>query len=140
MSQENSAVVRDILEAANRHDGAAALALYDPAVVWDHTHGPIRELMGGPAVYHGHAGLRRWFGEFYEAWADVQAEILDLIDVGDDQVISVINYRARGGASGAGVEISAMAGLWTVRKGRVVRAAWFRTREQALEAAGSLEK
>jgi ketosteroid isomerase-like protein len=138
MSQENVEVVRRILEAANRHDGAAALALYDPAVVWDQTLGPIRELMGGPNVYHGHDGLRKWFGEFYEAWADVQAEILELIDAGE-QVISITNYRATGGASGADVEISAMGGLWTIREGKVVRAAWFRTREEALEAAGLSE-
>ena len=138
MSAENVEIVRRILEAANRHDGSAALALYDPEVVWDHTHGPIRELMGGPNVYYGHDGLRRWFGEFYEAWDDVQAEILELTDAGE-QVISVTNYRARGGASGAVVEIAAMAGLWTLREGKVVRAAWFRTREKALEAAGLSE-
>jgi ketosteroid isomerase-like protein len=134
MSPQNVEVVRQILEAANRHDGETALSLYDPRVVWDHTHGPINELMGGPSVYHGHDGLRRWFGEFYEAWADVKAEILELIEAGD-QVISIINYRARGGASGAEVEIAAMAGLWTLREGKVVRAAWFRTREEAVEAA-----
>ena len=138
MSQENVEIVRRVLEAANRHDGAAALALYDPGVVWDHTHGPINELMGGPSVYHGHDGLRRWFGEFYEAWADVQAEILELIDAGE-HVISIIDYRARGGVSGADVEISAMAGLWAIREGKVARAAWFRTREEALEAAGLSE-
>ena len=131
-------IVRQVLEAANRHDGASALALYDSTVVWDHTRGPIHELMGGPSVYHGHDGLRRWFGEFYEAWADVQAEILELVDAGE-QVISITNYRARGGASGADVEIAAMAGLWTIREGKVVRAAWFRTRAEALEAAGLSE-
>src|SRR6476619_449281 len=120
MSQENVEVVRQILEAANRHDGATALALYDSAVVWDHTRGPLRELMGGPNVYHGHDGLRRWFGELYAVWADVQAEILELIDAGD-QVIAITNYRARGGTSGADVEIPAMAGLWTIRDRKVLR-------------------
>jgi ketosteroid isomerase-like protein len=137
VSEENVEIVRSVLEAANRRDAATTLALYDPQVVWDHTHGPMMELMGGPATYHGHAGLRRWFREYYEAWGDVQAEIVELIDAGD-QVISIITYRARGRASGVEVELP-MAGLWTIDDGKVVRAEWFRTGGEALEAAGLSE-
>jgi ketosteroid isomerase-like protein len=134
MSQENLEIVRRVLESANRRDSEDTLSLYDPDVVWDHTHGPIKELMGGPLVYHGHDGLRQWFREYYEAWGDVQAEILELIDTGNT-VISVINYRSRGRASGIEVEFREMAGVWTVRAEKVVKAAWFRTRSEALEAA-----
>src|SRR4051812_26664118 len=122
MSQENLEIVRRILDAANRRDTASALDLYDPALVWDHTRGPMRDVMGGQRVYHGHEGLRHWFRDFYEVWTQVEAHIVELIDVGD-QVLSVIDYRARGRASGAEVEIPRMAGLWTVRTGKVVRAA-----------------
>ncbi len=138
MSRENVEIVRRVLDAANRRDTTSTLDLYHPALVWDHTRGPVRELMGGGQVYHGHEGLRRWFQEVYEAWDDLEARIVEMIDMGD-QVIAVIDYRARGRASGAHVEMSGLAGLWTIREGKVVRAAFFRTREEALEAMGRHE-
>ncbi len=138
MSRENVEIVRRVLDAANRRDTMGTLDLYDPALVWDHTRGPLRELMGGGQVYHGHDGLRRWFQEVYEAWDDLEAHIVEMID-GGDLVISVIDYRGRGRVSGVQVEMTRMAGLWTVREGKVVRAAWFRTAEEALEAMGRQE-
>jgi ketosteroid isomerase-like protein len=138
MSRENVEIVRSVLEGANSRDSERTLALYDPAVVWDHTEGPIKELMGGPTVYHGHEGLRRWFREYYEAWGDVQAEIIELIDAGNE-VVSVINYRSLGRASGIEVEFREMAGVWTVEDGKVTKAAWFRTRAEAIETAGLSE-
>jgi ketosteroid isomerase-like protein len=134
MSRENVHVVRRLYEAVARRDAAAVLTFYDPEVEWDHTHGPARELMGGPTVYHGHEGIRSWFREWYEAWGDGEAEVLELIDVGE-HVISILNYRGRGRASGIPVEIARMAGVWTIREGKVVRAEWFGSREEALDAA-----
>ena len=62
----------------------------------------------------------------------------ELIDVGDS-VVSVVNTRARGRASGVEVEWTHNAGVWTIREGKVVRVAWFAAREEALEAAGLAE-
>jgi ketosteroid isomerase-like protein len=137
MSQENVEIVRQIFDAANRRDSASTLALYDPTLIWDHTRGPLRELMGGQDVYCGHEGLRQWFRDFYEVWDNVEARVVEVIEAGDD-VISVIDYRARGRASGAEVEMG-MAGVWTIQAGKVVRAAWFTTRDEAFEAVGLRE-
>jgi ketosteroid isomerase-like protein len=99
----------------------------------------VNQPWGDPAgrgVYHGHEGLRQVFREWHEAWESHKADVEELIDAGDDRVISVGTARGRGKASGIEVELPHQAGLWTIRDGRVIRVVWFPTREEALEAAG----
>ena len=80
-------------------------------------------------MYRGHAGLRLFFREWHEAWENVTYNFEELIDHGDD-VLAVVTRRARGRASGADVKWH-LALIWTVRGGKVVRLAWFPTREDA---------
>jgi ketosteroid isomerase-like protein len=94
--------------------------------------------MGSRRVYRGHEGLRIMFREWYEAWEDVEGNLKELIDAGE-HVISVQTYGGRGRASGVEVEWTDLAGVWTIRNGKVVRVAWFATRKEALEAAGLSE-
>jgi hypothetical protein len=51
-------------------------------------------------------------------------------------VVSVFTYRGRGRTSGVETEWRNMAGVWTLRAGKIVRVTWLRSREQALEAVG----
>jgi len=136
MSAENVAIVRRLYDAVACRDSATVLAIYHPDLEWDHTRNEsVVGLMGGQSVWRGHEGLRQWSREWYEAWENVDAQLEDLIDAGE-RVVAVLNYRGRGLASGIEVEFSRMAGIFTLSEGRVVRAAWFRSREEALEAAG----
>jgi ketosteroid isomerase-like protein len=68
----------------------------------------------------------------------VEDEYTELIDAGE-HVVSIQSTRGRGRASGVQVEHANFAGVWTVREGKVVRAVWFPTREEALQAAGLRE-
>jgi len=77
MAEENVEIVRRVYEAEARRDSAAVLALYDPSLEWDHTHSPVRDVMGGPQGYRGHRGLRAWSREWYEAWDNVEADALE---------------------------------------------------------------
>jgi uncharacterized protein len=137
MSQENVEVVRALFDAAARRDSAAVLALYDPAVEWDNTRGPMQGLVEGK-VYRGYEGLRQWWREFREPWESVSGELEELIDAGD-QVVSVGSSHARGRASGVAVDLEHSATVWTVRQGKIVRVRLFATRAEALEAAGLRE-
>jgi ketosteroid isomerase-like protein len=140
MSQENVEIVRQLYEAVARRDRDTVLSIYHPDVEWDHTHNlELAGLMGGQTVYNGHEGVRRWSREFYEAWDSVEADLVDLIDAGEDQVIVVLNYRCRGLASGAEVQFTRMAGVMTFRDRQIVKAEWFKERAAALEAAGVSE-
>lgn len=137
MSKENVEIVRRIYDAAARRNSEAVLALYDPHVVLDATRMGVAGL-GTPEsqhISHGHEGLRSFFREWHEAWENIAYDFDELIDAGGDRVISVVTRRGRGRASGAEVELS-VALVWTIREDKVVRLVWFRTRTEALEAAG----
>jgi ketosteroid isomerase-like protein len=132
MSRENMEVVQGVYDAASRRDSAAVLAFYDDSVELDN-----RSLVVGAGdVYKGHDGLRMLFREWNEAWENIDYKLDDLIDLGGDQIVSVVTRHGRGRTSGAEVEIH-VALLWTINDGKVVRVVWFPTREAALEAAGS---
>jgi|tagenome__1003787_1003787.scaffolds.fasta_scaffold20817731_3 ketosteroid isomerase-like protein len=136
MSSENLAIVRRLYDAVASRDTATVLEIYHDEVEWDHSHNQaVVGLMGGQTVYRGHEGLRAWSRDWYEAWDSVDAELEELFDAGD-QVVAVLNYRGRGRVSGLEVEFTQMAGIFTLEAGRVVRAAWFRTRDEALAQAG----
>jgi ketosteroid isomerase-like protein len=137
MSEENVEIVRRVFEATARRDSDAVLGLYDPQVEWDVSQDPSMAPMFGSAVYRGEDGLRRFFREWYETWENMSNESEELIDVNDSLVV-VVTDRAQGRASGAEVERT-HASVWTVRDGKVVRVAWFPTRDAALEAAGLSE-
>ena len=136
MSRKNVEVVRRLYDAVAQRDAEAVLTFYDPEVEWDQSLASGPSTVMGASVYHGHEGVRRLFRDFYEAFADVEAEIVELIDAGE-YVISILNYRGRGRASGAEVAFTQWAGVWTIRDGKVVRVVWFASREEALEAAPS---
>ena len=126
-----------MLDAVNRRDSAAALELYDPDVTMDFTDSPFADFTG-QGRFHGVDEVRRAFRDWYDAWEDIQTDVDELIEVGD-HVVSVFSYRGRGRTSGVQVEWEHMAGLWTIRGGKVVRVAWLQSRAQALEAAGQRE-
>jgi ketosteroid isomerase-like protein len=136
MSAENVELVRRVYSAVSRRDNATVLALYHPDVEWDFSRSPIGDVTSRD-VYRGHAGLRRWWREWGEAWEVIEDSCEDLIDAGD-QVISVVTTRGRGRASGAEVEYH-QAGVWTIREGKVVHVAWLPSREEALDAVGLRE-
>jgi hypothetical protein len=94
-------------------------------------------LMAGESrAYHGHDGLRRWARDFYDVFEGVEAELEDVLDLGEDQVLVLLNYRGRGRVSGIEVGFIHLAGIFTIRHGQVTRVDWYRDKAEALEAAG----
>jgi ketosteroid isomerase-like protein len=136
MSQENVEIVRRVYEAVARHDTATVLAAYDPEVEWDLSRSVWGDLTG-TVIYRGYEELRTFYREWYEAWGKYNEAAQELIDAGQHVVVVAIG-RGRGRVSGAEVAWTQY-GVWTMREGRIVRVAWFGTREEALEAAGLSE-
>lgn len=134
MSHDNVDVVRRVYEAAGRRDAETVLGLYDADVELDSSRLEIVDSVGADSdVYRGHDGLRRFFREWHEAWESIDYDFDELIDAGGDHVVSLVTLGGRGRASGAEVEL-ALALVWTVREGKVVRLEWFTSREEALRA------
>lgn len=136
MSQENVEIVRRLYDAVATRDSETVLSIYHPDLVWDHTHNAEVAALVGETVYHGHHGLREWSRQFYEAWDDVTADLADVIDVDDDRVVAVLNYRGRGRVSGVEVQFTRLTGVFTLSSGQVLRADWYRDEAEALRAAG----
>ena len=96
MSEENVEGFKDAIEAINRRDVEALLPLLDPAIEW---HMALQAVLGGEAaVYHGHEGVREYFRDMDEAFANVQVTYSDIRDLGD-RVIGIGNFRTRATAS-----------------------------------------
>jgi uncharacterized protein len=133
MSRQAVEVVRRIYEATARRDRETVLSLYHPDAEWDISRHPYGEVFEGRGSRVGRESIRAWFHEWYEAFEDFEHECDELIDAGE-HVVSVGTDHARGRVSGVQVQ-SHLAGAWTVREGKVVRVAWFPSREEALEAA-----
>jgi ketosteroid isomerase-like protein len=60
MSEENVAIVRELLEGFSRRDHERAFDFYDPEIEWDAT-GLDATLPDLAGVYHGHEGVRAYW-------------------------------------------------------------------------------
>ena len=134
MSRENVEIVRRGLEAFNRGDLDAALGMYDPQAV-------VTTLLSGTA--RGREQLRAVIERREEEIGPVQYRPEEFIDACEMVVGVVRGIHARGRVSGIGVEDFAaapeLAFVWTFRSGLVVGQEMFRSRADALEAAGLRE-
>jgi ketosteroid isomerase-like protein len=137
MSQENVEIVRKVFDAAARRDSAAVFDLYDPYVVWDASRTERGAITG--KVVQGREGLLKWLREWYEPWETLDDTLEELIDAGQQRVVTVVVQRGRGRASGVEVE-NRLGGVWTVQDGKIIRVVWFPSREDALEAVRLLEQ
>jgi hypothetical protein len=98
VSQENVELHRRLVVPFNRHDIEAFIACLDPSVEY---HSAIT--VPGGAVYHGHDGVRKYFGDFKDAWGDeFRVEPEALFDLGEQTLLFYL-VHGRGQQSGAEV-------------------------------------
>ena len=133
MSEANVDVVRRIYDAAARRDDVIPFEVYAEDIIWDISNARRAALAMKP-VYHGHEGVRQYWREIVSAFGEVELEVEELIDAGD-QVLAVIREREVGRASGVPVETTHLV-VYTLGGGKVVSMQVFDDRQQALEAAG----
>ena len=132
MSQENVEIVKEFTRrfAAGDH---VTREYFDPEIVWDTS----ASGMPSAGVYHGHQGVRRFFRDWLAPWDDYEIETSDCIDGGDAVVLV---FRQAGTGRGSGVRIERdFFGVFELQDSKVVRFRLFKSREQALEAAGLSE-
>ena len=139
MSRENVEIVRRVYEAVARRDTRAILALYDAQVELSFSPGTLADhIVGGPAVWRGHEGLRTFDRELRESFENFETPYEELIDVGE-HVVSVSKYRGRGRKSGMEIDGPPQFLVWSFRGGKVTEVSWYATRKEALEAVGLRE-
>ena len=133
MSQENVELVRLGFEAFERRDWAlvqenshADLVIVQPPEV------PDAKTYSGPTAFADAA--TDWPSE----WEDFRLELVELIDVDEERVISVTRHHGRGAESGIEMEFVVVY-VQTLRDGKLARVDMFFSREQALATVGLSE-
>jgi uncharacterized protein len=133
MSQENVEAARRGYEAFNRADLEGMVADFAPTFEY-FTTGAIPGITG---VYRGPEGWNEFVSWTWSEFESPRFEVHELMDTGR-QVLASVTLRGRGKQSGVEVGWD-LWHLWTVRDGQVLRGQAFRSRAEALEAAGLSE-
>ncbi|HEY7150086.1 MAG TPA: nuclear transport factor 2 family protein [Solirubrobacterales bacterium] len=110
MSRENVELVRRHYEAWNRGDVGMVVAVFAPDVEW-HGHPRLPE----PGPYRGRDQVERWMEQFREAWEELSAEPVELLDAGDT-VVALVHMTGRG--RGSGVEVQGGVDVHVLTLGR----------------------
>jgi len=136
MSRENVEAYERAFEAfGKKRDVDALLPALDPAIEWDMQ---LQTLLGGEAaVYRGHEGVRQYFRDMDEVFAEIELDYPDVRAVGD-RVLAIGVVRARGRKSGALIE-SQVGMVVEARDGKATRVMAFMDPEEALKAVGLQE-
>lgn len=125
--EDNVEVVRRGLEAFNRGDIDAILALLDADVeVYSDPD------TGNTGTYHGHRGFIDWTRLWLDAWEEFRIEVREVEAIDDEHLIAITDQTGRGRGSGIEVEQKGVAYAFTVRGGRAVFMGLYFTRENAL--------
>ena len=114
----------------NSGDVEALLAVFDPEVEVR----PALSAFLASMVYRGHDGVRSWYAETNEPWAELQAEPQRFIDAGERTVVVIaLHARVPGGQVDVGAEI---AHVVTIRDRRIVSLDGYDDADAALAAVG----
>lgn len=98
MSSENVELLRRYYESWNKGDVESVVSALAGDVEW-HGHPRLPE----PGPYTDPQAVARWMEQFQEAWGELHAEPVELID-GEDGVVALVHMSGRG--RGSGVEVS----------------------------------
>jgi ketosteroid isomerase-like protein len=97
VSRQNVDLIRRHFDSWNAGDVDAVVTGLAPDVHW-HGHPALPE----PGPYHDREAVRRWIGQFQEAWDELNAEPVEVLDAGDSVVV-LVHMTGRG--RGSGVEV-----------------------------------
>jgi ketosteroid isomerase-like protein len=131
VSQENVELYYRVVDAFNRRNLDAFLALVDDDIEAIPRIGPVE------GVYQGKDGVRRWWTDLLDAFPDFAIEVVEARDLG-----AAIFAALRSSGHGVESETPFEARLWHVTRWRSGKLIWWRSfasQKEALEAAGLRE-
>ena len=131
MSQENVELARRSIDAINRRDLSAYLALMDDEIE------AVSRLSAIEGNHRGHEGIRRWWEALFDTWPDFTVRVLDLRAI-SGVTLGTVHLTGRGAGSDVPVEWT----VWAIGRWKGSKCVWwgnFRTRAEALEAVGLSE-
>jgi hypothetical protein len=119
------------MDALNRRDLEALIGLMDEEVE------SVSRITAVEGEFQGHAGIRRWWESWLEAFPDYDIEVVEARAVGD-AVMATIRAVGHGGGSRVPVEDR----FWHASRWAGGKCVWwqsFRSEAEALEAVGPPE-
>ena len=135
MSQENVEIVRQSTELWLSGDFEGWLETIHPEIGWDISTHPLPDV---PNRGRGREALMTdMLATYLSGWNDYSAKIKEVSEAGE-QVILVLHETATMRDTGVRLERD-LVQLWTVRDGRGAFVRVFRTKNEALKAAGLKE-
>jgi ketosteroid isomerase-like protein len=134
MAQESIAAVED----AYRALGTGGLDRFLEHWTDDLDHRSIEGALDDRGPIHGKDAMRTYVQDWIDTFDEFTIEPVELIDADGDVVVAVLRYGGR--AKLSGIETDETFGVvFTIRDGKIARGREYRTRDQALEAAGLQE-
>jgi ketosteroid isomerase-like protein len=129
-AESDAELITRMLREWNRGDVDAVLQLFDAEVEVR----PALSTFLASMVYRGHEGIRAWYAETNEPWAELHAEPERFIAAGERTVVILaLHARVPGGRVDVGARI---AHIITIRDGKIVRLDGYDEPDNALSAAG----
>jgi ketosteroid isomerase-like protein len=130
VSQEDVQVVLDQFDAVNERDFGRAMDLYSEDVILVASPDSVK-----PGVFEGKEAVGEWFGDWFRTFdRDYRFEIDDARELPEGPIYLHARHGGRGRLSGVEVH-DENAYLYRVRDGKITRAGFFLTPQEALEAA-----
>jgi len=131
MSQENVGLHYRAIDAVNRRDLQAFLALMDAHVE------AVSRIVAVEGGLYGHDGVRRWWNSWFEVWPDYEIEVVAMRDARDATIATI-----SAAAQSVGSELPFEDNAWLAARWRDDKCIWwqvFRAEREALEAVGLSE-
>ena len=131
MSQENVELHYRCVDAVNRRDLEAFLALMDEGVE------AVSRIVAVEGALHGHDGVRTWWDNWFESFPDYKINVVGMRDMG---VVTIATISAVG--HGAGSELPFEDNAWLACRWRSGKCSWwqvFRAEAEVLAAVGLSE-
>jgi ketosteroid isomerase-like protein len=129
MATPGEDTVLGFAEAINRGDRAGAVDFCHPEIEF------LSVLAVSGKAYLGHDGIRQYFDDVAQAWAEWRVETHRVAPGSDGRVAIVMTMHVRGKESGAG--LSEQTGhVWTLRDGKLLRNDPYREPDDALREVG----
>ena len=134
MSQDNAALVHRLFDALARRDRDTWVALHDPDA-------EIHPLIGLGGTYRGHDGAQSFWDDIFSTFPDYSLRIDEVGELGDRTVLALhISAHGAHAMDSAGSMVEQL--NWVLAETRGGRVVWwrsFRSKAEAVEAAGLRE-
>jgi ketosteroid isomerase-like protein len=129
---DNLELVRAGFAAFMRRDRTWPEKYCTPDIEWR----PAMGMLLSQEIYRGPDEVEHVvFDEIPSVLNDFRSEVLELIEIDDDRVLAIVNFK--GSAASSGMEIEQVFGqIYTLRDGKVAAMHSYSNKEQALAAAG----